>query len=404
MSSAKISLLFGNDGEICHRQIVNPFHNPADLPVELVELVPQLDRLGVRELLFDLDAKPGSHTVEIDDEGVRVLPKPDGSQGEPLPLRQLALEAHRTRNRSGRQAIRGMLTLPEVAEEMRTATSWRILRRGADDKRSPEQIVRDDFGLYRASCPAPVVSVVIAVWNMERHLQRTVESVLAQEVDGGLELLLVDNGSVDASRDIMARIAMEDNRVSIIRLEHNLGQAVARNIGILAARGSFLSPFDADDIMLPRVLDKMLSLFSSSSPDTPNSELRTPNSIDAVLCHLDRYSSDLHIPLGRAPWLERDIDGQIIHHRCACLPSQLLIRRTAFTEKGAWYSEWCRWCEDVEWLLHAYFRCRMRFQRLPEVLMRRRTHSGEDSYGRKVSHHHAAWQTGLRVAYGGGRQ
>jgi len=402
MSSAKLSLLFGNDGEICHRRIMNPFHGLSDLPIDLVELAPRLDSLGVRELLIDLDAKPGSHTVEIDDEGVRVLPKPDGSQGEPLALRQLALEAHRTRNRSGRQAIRGMLTLPEVAEEMRTAVSWRILRRGGDDKRSPEQIIRDDFGLYHASCPSPVVSVVIAVWNMEKHLQRTIDSILAQEVDGGLELLLVDNGSVDAGRDIMARVAMEDNRVSIIRLEHNLGQAVARNIGILAARGDFISPFDADDIMLPTMLQRMLSLFSSF--ENPKSAIQNPQSIDAVHCHLERYSSDLHLSLGRAPWLERDIDGQIIHHRCACLPSQLLIRRSAFTEKGAWYSEWCRWCEDVEWLLHAYFRCRMRFQRLPEVLMHRRTHSGEDSYGRKISHHHVAWQTGLRVAYGGRRQ
>jgi len=428
----RVILYRKSDGEILDCLAWNPHHDPDHIRSEIAELAHEQHALGIGVLEIDDDIRVKSHKVELTDDAhsLRIIPKPHpGAEGRRWFL-DLAKEHYRARYRSGRQAMGGMLSLSEVAEEMRTATSWRILRRGGDDTRSPEQIVRDEFSLCQASCPPPVVSVVVAVWNMEQHLERTMESILAQEVDGGLELILVDNGSIDRSRDIMAHIATEESRVSVIRLEHNLGQAVARNIGIRAARGSFISPFDADDVMLPTMLQRMLSLFSSldtphsalrapnsepsfralsdlggaSSSSTPNSELPTPHSIDAVHCHLERYTSDLHVSLGRAAWLERDIDGQIVRHRCACLPSQLLIRRTAFTEKGAWYSEWCRWCEDVEWLLHAYFRCRLRFQRLPEVLLHRRTHSGEDSYGRKVTHHHVAWQTGLRVAYGGGRQ
>ncbi|NOZ22614.1 MAG: glycosyltransferase family 2 protein [Planctomycetes bacterium] len=376
-----ISVLYDKNGEVCHVQHTNPLHDPAEVPVELSELATELDRLGIREVQFDPDVQAGTHRVEDDEDGTRVIPKNDG-RGAPLLLRELALQAHRQRQNAVAAAALGLANMGDVLPEMRRAVSWRICRGKSIE----------DFILWKhdgGPDTAPDISVVIPVWNMEQYIDRTIRSVLAQKVRGGLELILVDNGSEDKGRDMMTAHAMADPRVTIVRLEHNLGQAVARNIGIELARGEFIAPFDADDVYVPGALQAMVSHFDDET--------------DCVHGHLLRFDSDMQHCLGPAPWLERDITPRIIEYKCAILPSQALIRRCAFTQKGAWYAEYCRFCEDVEWLLHAYLKCGLTFKRLRQVVLHRRTHPGEDSYGQRVTDNHIRWTTAIRRMVGATR-
>ena len=111
--------------------------------------------------------------------------------------------------------------------------------------------------------PAPVVSIVLIFLNEERFLPEAIESVLAQ-THTDWELLLVDDGSVDASTGTAREYARRhSDRVRY--LEHprheNLGMSAARNLGISQARGEFLSVIDADDAWLPRKLEQQLALF-----------------------------------------------------------------------------------------------------------------------------------------------
>jgi|WetSurMetagenome_2_1015567.scaffolds.fasta_scaffold95355_2 glycosyltransferase involved in cell wall biosynthesis len=100
------------------------------------------------------------------------------------------------------------------------------------------------------------VSVVIPLYNKERHIARAVESVLDQTY-GDLELIVVDDGSTDASGAVAERI--RDSRIRLIR-QRNVGLSAARNRGIAEARTDLIAFLDADDEWLPEHLETIRRL------------------------------------------------------------------------------------------------------------------------------------------------
>ena len=104
----------------------------------------------------------------------------------------------------------------------------------------------------------PLVSVIVPVYGVEAYLEKCVCSILAQDMED-FELILVDDGSPDACGEICDRFAGQDNRVQTIHKE-NGGLSDARNAGIDAARGEYLSFIDADDSVEPTYLSYLLSL------------------------------------------------------------------------------------------------------------------------------------------------
>lgn len=96
------------------------------------------------------------------------------------------------------------------------------------------------------------ISVVMTVFNGERWLRAALESVLAQ-THGEFQFVIVDDGSVDASADVLAQYAGMDNRITV-RRQRNQGQAVARNAGLALARGTYVAFMDADDELFPHRL------------------------------------------------------------------------------------------------------------------------------------------------------
>lgn len=88
------------------------------------------------------------------------------------------------------------------------------------------------------------VSVVMPAYNAGKYIAQAIESVLCQEVP--LELLVIDDCSVDNTAEIVTRYA-QDERVVLIRNKQNQGAAKSRNIGIRRARGTYLAFLDADD-------------------------------------------------------------------------------------------------------------------------------------------------------------
>ncbi len=93
----------------------------------------------------------------------------------------------------------------------------------------------------------PVLSVIIPVYNAEKSLKCSVESVLNQTFRE-LELILVDDGSTDNSLEICKRFEKSDDRVKVIHKE-NGGAGPARNAGIAIARGKYLAFPDSDDYL-----------------------------------------------------------------------------------------------------------------------------------------------------------
>ena len=93
----------------------------------------------------------------------------------------------------------------------------------------------------------PVVSVIVAAYNAEASIGAAIESVLSQTVSN-LELVIVDDGSVDRTADIAFSFREADARVKVLRHRESRGPSAARNTAISAARGRWIAVLDSDDL------------------------------------------------------------------------------------------------------------------------------------------------------------
>lgn len=100
------------------------------------------------------------------------------------------------------------------------------------------------------------ISVIVPVYNVEKYLARCVDSILAQTY-GNLEIILVNDGSKDASGVICDDYAAADSRIRVIHKE-NGGLSSARNAGIDAAVGEYLAFVDSDDWIEPQTYEWMM--------------------------------------------------------------------------------------------------------------------------------------------------
>jgi glycosyltransferase involved in cell wall biosynthesis len=93
---------------------------------------------------------------------------------------------------------------------------------------------------------SPFISVVIPVYNAAKFLENTVNSVLCQFFES-FEVLCIDDGSSDASAEVVQNISKRDQRVKLIRNGRNRGTSYTRGNGIRNALGSYIFFLDADD-------------------------------------------------------------------------------------------------------------------------------------------------------------
>lgn len=108
---------------------------------------------------------------------------------------------------------------------------------------------------------APRVSVVMPVRNTERYIDEAIRSVRSQTMHD-LELLVVLNGSTDASEEIANRHANEDTRIRILKCPET-GTSFAMNWGVKHARADWIARLDGDDIWLRQKLEKQLQLVTA---------------------------------------------------------------------------------------------------------------------------------------------
>lgn len=101
-----------------------------------------------------------------------------------------------------------------------------------------------------------LVSVVIPVYNVEAYLTECIDSVLAQTYPD-MEIILVDDGSTDASGKLCDRYGEQNSHIMVIHQE-NRGLSEARNIGLNAAKGEYIYFLDSDDWILPETLELLV--------------------------------------------------------------------------------------------------------------------------------------------------
>ena len=108
----------------------------------------------------------------------------------------------------------------------------------------------------------PLVSVIIPIYNAEAYVKKAIESVRNQSYRN-LEIILVDDGSTDASAAICDEAARADARVRVIH-KPNGGVASARNAGLDAATGDYINWLDSDDIYDVTAIEKLLNAVRTS--------------------------------------------------------------------------------------------------------------------------------------------
>ncbi len=109
----------------------------------------------------------------------------------------------------------------------------------------------------------PTISVILPAFNASQTIGECIESVLEQDFND-LELIVVDDGSTDATGEVVGKFTQIDERVRYIAKD-NGGVSSARNEGLCCARGEFVAFLDSDDLLLPGCLS---SLIRACTPDT----------------------------------------------------------------------------------------------------------------------------------------
>ena len=130
---------------------------------------------------------------------------------------------------------------------------------------------RNNFKLYKLEevtegfMKEPMVSVIVAVYNVEKYIAKCIESILYQTYEN-IELIIVDDGSIDNSLKICNEYATRDSRIKIITKE-NGGQATARNVAMDVAKGEYIGFVDGDDWIEPNMYEALFTAMVENDVD-----------------------------------------------------------------------------------------------------------------------------------------
>ena len=116
------------------------------------------------------------------------------------------------------------------------------------------------------------ISVIVPVYNVEAYLPACMESILSQDYRD-LEVILIDDGSKDRSGEICDRYAAQDSRVRVIH-QKNRGAAAAKNAGLRAATGTYLSFVDSDDYLEPGAYGFLMKTLQRTGADAVQGSFR----------------------------------------------------------------------------------------------------------------------------------
>jgi len=210
----------------------------------------------------------------------------------------------------------------------------------------------------------PQVSVVLPVYNAQRYLAETVESILSQTFCN-FELVAVDDESTDRSRDILKEYAERDPRVRVMELSH-VGIVGARNAGMKVARGEYIACMDHDDVMMPERIGLQVEFFKNHSDCI---------AVGGAGLLIDPDGDPLierHLPI--AP---DEIEAELLQGINPLIQPSVTIRREAVLSIGG-YREESNFAEDYDLFLRLAEVGKL--ANMPDVLVKYRQHMSRASH------------------------
>lgn len=137
-----------------------------------------------------------------------------------------------------------------------------------------------------------LISVIIPVYNVEDYFSQCMDSVLSQSYEK-LEIIVVDDGSIDGSGKMCDDYASKDSRVRVIHRE-NGGQSVARNSGMEIATGDYIAFVDSDDVLHLDYFKVLMGLMTSADVDISSvGMMRFSDKPDLLMKHICNPSTKI---------------------------------------------------------------------------------------------------------------
>lgn len=206
---------------------------------------------------------------------------------------------------------------------------------------------------------APVITVLLPVYNAQLYVREAVQSILSQSFQD-FELIAIDDGSTDASGKILSELKSLDARIVLISRE-NRGIVDTLNEGLALARGRWIARMDADDISMLTRFEKQLSCLKDTGADMCGSWVQHFGTADKRV--IKHPQSDAAIKMGL-------LFGSSFAHPSVMIRASLL--RTQKYDK-AWDK-----CEDYE-LWERAAAAGWKMANVPEVLLLYRQHNTQIS-------------------------
>lgn len=145
----------------------------------------------------------------------------------------------------------------------------------------------------------PYVSIVMPVYNSSNVLCDTINCILHQTYTN-FELIIVDDGSIDSTLQLISDMTQEDQRVKIIKQAH-LGAGIARNNGMKEATGKYILFLDSDDLFLPNMLEVLVNTAETYESDIVTFEFASfrdnPSNYVSAPCLYDGLENRLYSSL-----------------------------------------------------------------------------------------------------------
>lgn len=177
-----------------------------------------------------------------------------------------------------------------------------------------------------------VLTVIIPVYNAEKTIEDTLNSILSQSRDD-FNILIIDDGSRDYSQDIINKLARNDDRIFYLYQE-NSGVSAARNTGIRNSKTKYISFLDADDLYEEKFVEKMLDKIEEDSSKVCTCGFYKESPKSKVKAHSEFREDD---------FLYDYIMGINKIHT-----SNFVIDRKFLLENEIFFNEKSSWGEDVE--------------------------------------------------------
>ena len=214
----------------------------------------------------------------------------------------------------------------------------------------------------------PRISILMSVYNGIPYLQESIESVLNQSFTN-FEFIIIDDCSTDNTWDILRKYAKKDSRIKLYKNRENLGLTKSLNKGLNLATGEYIARQDADDISLPKRLEKQVELLNFHP--------------DYILASCDIELIDAKgstIAIDRRSCKPGLVAWYLLFYNHIAGHSQVMFRKEPVINLGGYLST-RRYSQDYElW-------CRLakvgKMAILPEILIKQRRHSKSISADKK---------------------